>query len=412
MRRAGILTAAAALALAGAACSSAATSARTTKPVPLRIGLLYTTGGLGGDLAQAVLGAANLATEDAKERSNVAVEIVEADYAGDLASAPSQVASLREKVDAIVVGTNDPDIVPVVSPVEDVAVLHAFVATDGIVGGRRNTFRLAPSNEMAARTIAEFLVETRGYEAIGVLTDTTTFGEQGATDLAAAFAQAGATPVLSRSFAPGGDVHTPVMEAAGKGVQALVVWSDSPSEASRIVVEAHRVGQSYQIVLSGNLATSTFAKNASAQVTPVAFRDGMLSVGTWAGPWFELERIVGFYRDFQTANSALAPPQATAVYDSILALAAAARAQGTATADLIGGLEALDDFEGSGVPVSFSAEDHEGIGRDDMAMLGFTKDQDSAGGEFFPEVDTGGGFFTVVSESLRLPPRYRWLANV
>ena len=167
---------------------------------------------------------------------------------------------------------------------------------------------------------------------------------------------------------------------------------------------------SYQLILSGNLATSTFAKNASAQVTPVAFRDGMLSVGPWAGPWFDLRRIIGFYTRFQTENSAQAPVQAAAMYDSVAILAKAARDKGAVDGqDLISGLEAIKNFEGAGVPVSFSAEDHEGIGLDDLGMYGYTKDQDSAGGHYFPDVDTGGGFFTIDMPSLDLPPKYRFL---
>ena len=168
----------------------------------------------------------------------------------------------------------------------------------------------------------------------------------------------------------------------------------------------------YQLAFSGNLATATFAKNASAQVTPVAFREGMLSVGPWAGPWFNLRRIISFFTRFQSDNSAQAPVQAEEFYDAAAILAHAARARGSANgADLIAGLEATTDFEGAGVPITFGANDHEGIALDDLGVYGYTKDQDSAGGAFFPDVDTGGGFFTIVTESLDLPPRYTFLTT-
>ncbi len=149
------------------------------------------------------------------------------------------------------------------------------------------------------------------------------------------------------------------------------------------------------------------------QVTPVAFRDGMLSVGPWAGPWFPLRRIIDFYTRFQTENSAQAPVQAAALYDAVAALAKAARDRGSTTgADLTAGLEGLTNFEGAGVPITFTAGDREGISLDDLGMYGFTKDQDSAGGHYFPDVDTGGGFFTIVTGSLNLPTRYAYLAKV
>lgn len=404
------LALAAVLAVALAACTTKAGDKKSGGgPTTLKIGLLYTTGGRGGDLASAVLGSTGLAITAAEERFGVKIETVDADYAGDLARAPKDIERLRQEADAILVATDDPEIGPLVAQVNDVPLVHAFLGNDGLVGDRENVFRLAPSNELSAQTLAEYLADHRGYKRIAVATDTTDFGKEGSADLAGAFAQVGRTPVVNRSFKPGGDIHTLVSEAGDEDAQAMVVWVDSPGEASRIVVEAHRVGFAFQMVLSGNLSTATFSKNASSQVTPVAFRDGMLSVGTWAGPWFRLKRIIDFYTTFQTQNSALAPVQAVSVYDGMLALAAAARAEGVEADGIIAGLESLEDFEGAGVPVTFAPGDHEGIDRDDMAVMTFTKNQDSAGGEFMPEVDTGGGFFTVLSESLELPEQYEFL---
>lgn len=409
MRR--MLALGAVVAIAASACTSKTTTAQKEGEArTLRIGLIYTTSGRGGDLASAVLGAAGLAQTEA-ERQKVTVEIVDADYAGDPARIAGELERLRDESDAIVVATDDPEAGAAITGVGEIPVVHAFIGTDGIVGDADNVFRIAPTNDLQAETIAEYLVDRRNYKKVAVVTDTTPYGREGAADLAGAFARVGITPVVNRTFEPGGDVHTVVSEAGQEGVDAMVVWVDSPGEASRIVVETHRVGFAYQMVLSGNLATATFAKNASAQVTPVAFRDGMLSVGTWAGPWFRLERIIDFYEAFQTQNSALAPVQATAVYDAVLALTAAARAEGVTPDELIAGLESLQDFEAAGVPITFTAGKHEGVDRDDLAMLSFTKDQDSAGGDFMPEVDTGGGFFTVVTESLELPGKYEFLAE-
>lgn len=402
--------------IALAACTPAQRVAEQapSDPITLRLGLLYTTGGKGGALASAVLGSASLAVEAAAERFNVTLELVDADYAGDLEELlPAEVDRLRGESDAIVVATDDPAVAPALDGIRELPVVHAFIADDGLIEGKANAFRVAPTNRLAARTLIEHLVERREYDRIALLTDDTDFGTEGARDLRAALADAGVEPVVDRTFEPGGDIHTPVMDAGGRGAQALVIWVDSPGEAARIVVEAHRMRWAYQIVLSPNLATETFAKNASAQVTPVAFRDGMLSVGTWAGPWFNLARIIDFYTTFRTQNSALAPVSAATVFDAIMALAAAAREAGGAdTGAMVRALEALEEFEGAGVPITFTADDHEGIDRNDMAILGFTKSQDSAGGEFFPEVDTGGGFFTVVSESLRLPERYAFLVRM
>jgi ABC-type branched-subunit amino acid transport system substrate-binding protein len=215
---------------------------------------------------------------------------------------------------------------------------------------------------------------------------------------------------LNAEFKPGGDVHTSVSHAGQLGAQALVVWTKSIAEAGRITIDVHESTQSYQLVFSGNVATASYGKNASSQVVPVAFRDGILSVGTWAGPWFaEVPSIGAFYRRFRLEQNAFAPVQAAQVYDSLLLLATAAGKVGDDPTAVATELEATSDFRGVGVPVSFTPDDHEGVGFEDLAVWGFTRMQSSDGGEFFPEVDTGGGFFTIVPSSVTLPEEFAYL---
>jgi branched-chain amino acid transport system substrate-binding protein len=417
-RRPGVLRAVAiavvALLALGACTSKAKKSAAKAQELKLRIGLLFTTSGEGGDLAQAVLGATKLAADDAaaeKGANKVTIEFVQADYAGDPKLVRSAIASLKGKVDAIVVGTPDPVVLPDLSGITDVPIIQTLIGNDDVTK-RDNVFSLSPTDSLEAEKMADYLVTKRKYRRIVLLTDTTAFGRTGKEVLGKAFRDLNVEPKLSLSFDPGGDIHTPVAHAGQVNADALVVWVFSPSEAARIVVEAQKMSFAYQLVLSGNLATATFAKNASAQVTPVAFRDGMLSVGPWAGPWFNLKRIIDFYTRFQTENSAQAPVQAAAFYDAVAVLAKAARdTGGTGGEDLMGGLEKITNFEGAGVPITFGPNDHAGIDLDDLGMYGYTKDQDSAGGHYFPDVDTGGGFFTIVTESLSLPPQYAFLTT-
>jgi len=397
--------------LALGACKSKTTPAAAhVRELKLRVGLLFTTSGEGGDLAQAVLGGTKLAADDAKAEK-VSIEFVQADYAGDPKLVAGAVDSLKGKVDAIVVGTPDPIVLPALSGIADVPVIHALIGRSDLTT-HNNVFSVAPSDALEAQKMADYLVKVRKYRRIALMTDTTVFGQTGKGEVERALSHLGVSPQLSMTFVPGGDIHTDVAHAGQVGADALVLWVFSPSEAARIVVEVQKMGFAYQLALSGNLATATFAKNASAQVTPVAFRDGMLSVGPWAGPWFNISRIIDFYTRFQTENSAQAPVQAAALYDAVALLAKAARNRtSTAGSDLKSGLEGITNFEGAGVPISFSADNREGIDLSDLAMYGYTKDQDSAGGHYFPDVDTGGGFFTIVRESLQLPVRYRFLMN-
>ncbi len=411
MRRALAFTLAAALvATIGCTSKSSSSSKKRAERRTLRVGVLFTTSGQGGDLAQAVLGAAAMAGDHAK-RLGITLNVVQLDYAGNAARVPALIEQAKSSTDAIVVGTNDPAVTPPLRATSELPVLYPLSSDDALLAGAENAFRFGPSNEVQAKVLTEYLVTKRKYRRIALLSDDTSFGKEGRSDLNRSLEALGFPPILDLSFKPGGDIHTPVSQAGQKRADALIVWAASENEAARIVVEAHKMGLGYQIALSGNLANATFAKNATAQVTPVAFRDGLLSVGPWAGPWFRLQRIIGFYQRFREENSALAPVQAASVYDAVLALVRAARDVGTTASDLASGLESLENFTGAGVPLTFGPDKHDGMDADDIALYAYTKDQNSAGGDFAPEVDTGGGFFTILHASLNLPENLAYLAG-
>lgn len=380
-------------------------------PGGTKVGLLYTISDVGGEFAQAALGSSVLATEDARDRG-FPIEVLDRDYAGSAKRAGQLAQELADQgVAGIVVASDDPALVPALSGFDDVPVIHALLPDDDAIA-EDTAFRVAPSNRLQAEKLASYLVEDRGLDRIAILHDDSPFGVEGGDDIEDALDDQGAAVVLRQSFKVGSDIHTPVMHAGQLDADALVLWTRENGEAGRITIEMHKANQGYQLVLSGNLATFDYGKNAASQVTPVAFRDGILSVGTWAGPWFDLDRIRGFFERFQETNNVEAPFQAVQVYDALLLLARASEEAGGADpAAVAQALEDTRDFEGAGVPISFSPNDHEGIGMEDMAILAFTKDQASAGGDFAPDISTGGGFFTINSATVTLPSELAYLTE-
>lgn len=387
---------------------TAGACARKEKPAsraPFRdvtIGLLYTTAGRGGDLANATLGAASVAAAHLKGDHGVDVKIEQGDYQGDLALAGQAAIDLASKVDAVVVGTDDPAILPAVSGLT-VPVLLAYVTADDATTAGGSLFRLAPSDRLQAERLASYLVRSREYSNLALIYENTDYGRSGFSDFSQAVTSAGGTLVASDAFETGGDIHLPVMRAADRGAEALVVWTDNPAEAARVVIEVHRMALSYQLALAGNVAVPQFGKNAVAQVVPTAFREGILSVGPWAGPWLRSDRIRRFYSGFEATQNVLAPVRAAQVYDAVL-LASKALASG----DIRAGLALVRDFQGASIPINFDSA-REGMDLTDLWAWGFTKSKDGAGAEFFEAVDVGGGFFTLVPKGLQLPENLRYL---
>jgi branched-chain amino acid transport system substrate-binding protein len=406
----------------GAACTASSEGAQPepgptgtggTPAAEHLIGLLYTVGGQGGEFAQAALGVADLVVQDAKA-DGIDLGVESADYEGEPKTALARARELADRgVAGIVVASDDPAVAEALRGFDEVPLIYALASDDDAVSADSSAFRLAASNQLQAQKIAEYLADQREYDRVAILHDASDFGREGAGDLEEELSFGGVEVVLKAEFKPGGDVHTHVSHAGQLGADALVLWSRSTAEAGRVTIDVHKSTQSYQLVLSGNLATASYGKNASSQVVPVAFRDGILSVGTWAGPWFqELPAIGEFFSRFKAEQSAFAPVQAIQVYDGLLLLARAAEATDGDPAAVVEELESTTDFRGVGAPVSFSPDDHEGIGFEDMAMWGFTRNQFSDGGEFFPEVDTGGGFFTIVPSSVTLPGDLSYLIEV
>jgi branched-chain amino acid transport system substrate-binding protein len=408
------------LALLAAACENGGgrqpqagpTGSPGATPAGTKIGLLYTVSDIGGEFAQAALGASTLAAEDAPSRG-LSIEVLDRDYAGNAKRAGELAQQLADEgAVGIVVASDDPALVPVLSGFDEVPVIHALLPDDDAVDSSTPTFRVAPSNKLQAEKLADYLVGDRGLDRVAIVHDDTPFGVEGADDMAAALDDQGATVLLRQSFKVGADIHTPITHAGQEEADALILWTRENGEAGRITIEMHKANQGYQLVLSGNLATFDYGKNAASQVTPVAFRDGILSVGTWAGPWFDLDRIKGFFERFRETNNVEAPFQAVQVYDALLLIAKAADEAGTSDPEgVTRALENIRDFEGAGVPISFSPDDHEGIGLEDMAILAFTKDQAAAGGEFAPDISTGGGFFTINTGTVTLPPEISYLTE-
>lgn len=386
--------------LLAVACSNQ--TAATSQYAPtLKVGLLITTGGIGGDLAGPTIGAASVAADHLKQDHNVSVTLEQADYQGDLTLVPRLLADLSKKVDVIIVGTDDPSVIPDLAAVS-VPVIDAYLSSQQ-AGSAPNIFSLGPTDEDQARRLVSYLISIRKLGNIAVIFEDTAYGTRGADLVEQAVSERGGELVAKASFPSGGDVHTPAMLAADRDAQAVIVWTDNPAEAARITIDVHRDLLSYQLAFPASIAVPQFGKNAVAQVVPTAFREGILSVGPWVGPWTHDPQVRRFYKDFERKQSDLAPVRCAQVYDAVI-MSDLAKAKG----DISQGLAQLKDFRGASVPVTF--DDHrQGIGLDNIWVWGFTKSKDGAGAEFFPAVDTGGGFFTLIGKGFRAPSGFEFL---
>ena len=125
-----------------------------------------------------------------------------------------------------------------VADVTDPAHLPVFVVFDGgesfiDAKARPTLFRLAPADQPMAMRLADYLAASK--PKIGLITDDTGFGTDGATAMKPAFAR-DKIPIVSRATVPSSssDVSTQVLAARRGGATTLVVWASAPIVAAAI----------------------------------------------------------------------------------------------------------------------------------------------------------------------------------
>ena len=125
-----------------------------------------------------------------------------------------------------------------VADVTDPAHLPVFVVFDGGESfidpkARPTLFRLAPADQPMAMRLADYLAGKK--PKMGVLTDDTGFGTDGATALKPAFAR-DKISIVSQATVPSSasDVSTQVLAARRAGATTLLVWAGAPIVAAAI----------------------------------------------------------------------------------------------------------------------------------------------------------------------------------
>jgi len=125
-----------------------------------------------------------------------------------------------------------------VADVTDPAHLPVFVVFDGGESfidpkARPTLFRLAPADQPMAMRLADYLAAKK--PRVGLITDDTGFGTDGATALKPAFAR-DKISVVSQATVPSSaaDVSTQVLAARRAGATSLIVWASAPIVAATI----------------------------------------------------------------------------------------------------------------------------------------------------------------------------------
>lgn len=241
---------------------------------------------------------------------------------------------------------------------------------------RPNVFRIAPTARGVAFRLAEYLVP-KGLK-IAVLHDDSTYGADGATALAKAFARnTSSITATIRVPAGAGEVSSQILQARQSGASALLVWARPPILAAA-VRSARSTGWTVPIYASTTGEDPLVRQQLSDHpewIEGLTFAVSRLTSERGPGPFEAFrsayERRFGADRIGVTSQgkAVVQPPDwAMYPYDFVHVVAAAMKRAGAATPGPAV-LSAMNDVEvqgANGDERSFNEANHEGVVDDDI----------------------------------------------
>lgn len=230
------------------------------------------------------------------------------------------------------------------------------------------------SNTIVVPATIESL-KAAGVSKVGFISDTGGFGKDGRAVFAEVAKTSGIEIVADETFNPGdADMSAQLTKIKGAKPQALVIWS-AGKEASTILKNAKALGLDVPIWGSHGNARKEFIDGSGDAVEGVKFAAGKILVPETYGTDSEEYKVATDFVKRYTDEFGAAPSTfAGHAYDALyLIVEAAKRIEGDITSEALAAeIEKTDGFVGIGGTFTFSPEDHNGLGADDLAVYEVT----------------------------------------
>jgi ABC-type branched-subunit amino acid transport system substrate-binding protein len=246
---------------------------------------------------------------------------------------------------------------------------------------RPNVFRIAPTNHGIAFRYAEYLIPKK--LKVGLLSDDSAYGREGAADVAHAFSGNPENVALKLTVPAGQpDLSAQVLRAKRSGATALLVWGQPPTIAS-VLSAARSIG--WQVpVYTPPTGADPFIRQQLADhpswVDGLTFASGRLTAEVGTGPFLnfqsQYESTYGADRVGVKSSDGLPvvqPPEfGMYSYDFVHVLVAALTRAGTVDpAQVTSTLNQVTAQGANGDERGFNEHSHEGVVDDDVYFARF-----------------------------------------
>jgi branched-chain amino acid transport system substrate-binding protein len=376
---------AAAMAIMTAGCGGDSTtpteSATPAAGDTIKIGAVVSLTGVYAGLGQPEKNALELEVARINEAGGIngrPIEVLYEDDATDEAKAAAATSKLIEQdnVVAVIGATGTGQTMAMRGDVQRAAIPQVSMAGGTVVTNPVDPLVFATpwSNTIVVPFTLDYL-KTQGITKIGLITDSGGFGKDGAAVMAAEAPKAGVTIVANETFNPGDkDMTAQLTKIKNSDAQAVVMWT-AGSEAAIIAKNAKDLAIDLPIYGSHGIARQEFITGAGDAAENVKFAAGKILVPELYGTGTEEYTVAtGFVDRYKAAYGEAPSTFAGHAYDALYLISEAAqRVQGDLTpAALRDEIEKTAGFIGIGGTFDMSPENHNGLGKEDLAMYVIT----------------------------------------
>lgn len=348
------------------------------KPESYKIGVILSLSGPGSPLGIPERNALELLAEEINEQGGIdgiKVELLIEDDQTDPAKASQAARKLieKDKVIALIGSSVSPCSLAIKEVVQNYGIPWMCPAAANAIteGDVKWVFRTAPKDAVAVETLLRYLSENTDLRRIAILHDSNAFGQSGADEIKKRSAEFNLEVVAVEKYetnAP--DLTSQLTKLKQANPDCLIVWGTNPGPAIALK-GMKQIGFNVPYFGSHGIANMKFIELAGKDADGVIFPAGKILVAEQLEEGDPVKKVMlEFIKKYEEKFKEKPVTFAAHAYDALKILVDALKRAGTAEPEkLRDTIEQTKDYIGLDGTMSYSSQDHDGIGVDDMVVV-------------------------------------------
>lgn len=363
-----------ALAVMLAGCGGTAPKAQSDAPI--KIGAILSLTGTYAALGQSEKNALELDVAKINEAGGIngrPIDVVIVDDATDEAKAVAAASKLieQDKVVAIIGATGTGQSMAIRGDIDRAGIPQVSMAGGTAITKKFDSlvFQTPWSNTIVVPFVLDAM-KTAGLTKVALISDTSGYGKDGREVILVDAPKVGVTLVADETFNPGDtDMTAQLTNIKNSDAQAILLWT-AGKEATTIVKSARDLGVKLPMYGGSGQAKREFMEGAGAAAEGFIFGTGKsLMPENWGAGTDEYKIVNDFATRYEAKYGEAPDIFAGHAFDALaITVAALEKAGGDDPAALRDAIEQTKDLIGYGGNFTFSADNHNGLTAEDLAL--------------------------------------------